>query len=194
MSLEHINLWLMTYKYWILFPMVVVEGPIITVVIGYLATLGMMNFFIAYPIIIAGDLTGDVIYYYLGKKAGRGILKRTFFIPKSLIKEADKLKGRFKNNGGKILISGKMLHGIGAAFLFAAGMAEMPMSSFLFYNLISTAIKSLLLFILGFFFGQAILAISKTLQDVAILTTIGGIALLVAYLLYTYFKKKNAKN
>jgi len=54
---------LLTYKYLILIPLAVVEGPIITVIAGFLITLGYMNIFLVYLIVIAGDLAGD--YFFL---------------------------------------------------------------------------------------------------------------------------------
>ena len=66
MFLEQIILLLTTYKYLLLFPIVVFEGPIITVIAGFLSSLGYLNIFIAYGVVVVGDIAGDIMYYALG--------------------------------------------------------------------------------------------------------------------------------
>lgn len=186
-TLSQITLWLLTYKYWIFFPLVVIEGPIVTIIAGYLASLGVMNLWIVYPVAVVGDLVGDIIYYWLGRKGKSGFWGRIFLIPPSFIAEAEKLKDKFRDHGGKILLSGKLLHGINGAVLFASGVAEMSFSSFVIYNLIGTAIKSFILMLVGYFFGSAIAAINSALKDVAIVTFL---LLLVAVGFYVFYYNK----
>ena len=35
--------WLLAYRYAILFPLVIIEGPIVTILAGFLASLGQFN-------------------------------------------------------------------------------------------------------------------------------------------------------
>ena len=75
--MEHILLLLTQYKYLLLFPIVVIEGPFITMISGFLMSTGVFNFFIAYPLIVLADLTGDAIFYCLGRWSGKSLLKFT---------------------------------------------------------------------------------------------------------------------
>ena len=65
---------LFTYSYLILFPLVVVEGPIVTIIAGFLVSLGFMDFIPTYLTIVSGDLVGDFVYY----SAGRWWLNKTY--------------------------------------------------------------------------------------------------------------------
>ena len=44
----------------------VIEGPIITILSGFLISSGHLNAIAAFLMIIAGELTGDTIYYKIG--------------------------------------------------------------------------------------------------------------------------------
>jgi len=66
MLLQQIILLLTAHKYLFLFPVVVVEGPIITVIAGFLSSLGFLNIFIAYAVIVVGDIVGDIMFYAIG--------------------------------------------------------------------------------------------------------------------------------
>src|SRR3989338_6750213 len=124
MSLEAIIALLTTYKYLLLFPIVIVEGPIITVIAGFLSSLGQLNFFISYAIAVVGDVVGDCIYYALG-----------FY-------------GRQK---------------------------------FVWYNFIATLPKSLILLLIGFYFGETYAKINTYLDYTAIISTVLAVLSVIIY-------------
>ena len=62
-SLSQLFVLLTQHRYILLFPITVAEGPIITVIAGYLSHLGFFDWFVTYIIVVTGDLTGDIIYY-----------------------------------------------------------------------------------------------------------------------------------
>src|SRR4030043_408463 len=47
-ELTQIIAWLAKYKYFVLFPFAVLEGPIVTVIAGYLSSMNLLNFWIVY--------------------------------------------------------------------------------------------------------------------------------------------------
>ena len=65
--MEHIIQLLYGFKYLFLFPLAVVEGPILAIIAGFLCMEGILNPFIVYPIIILGDIIGDSLVYALGR-------------------------------------------------------------------------------------------------------------------------------
>ncbi|HUZ60693.1 MAG TPA: hypothetical protein VMU83_18125, partial [Hanamia sp.] len=65
--METIFYLLLKFRYVILFPLAVVEGPILAVIAGFLCTEGYLNLFIVYTIIVLGDITGDTICYLFGR-------------------------------------------------------------------------------------------------------------------------------
>jgi membrane protein DedA with SNARE-associated domain len=155
--------WLLAYRYVILFPLVIVEGPIVTILAGFLASLGQLNLLICYPLIVVGDILGDLFMYSQGRWAGKPAVLRWghhFGIKPEII---ERLEEHFKNHPGKTLIVGKISHFFGGPVLIAAGMARMPLSEFLWFNVLGTLPKSLILLLVGFYFGQAYAKFDKFL-------------------------------
>ncbi len=58
---------LQAHGLWLLFPLATVEGPIVTVLAAYLARLGHLNLALIYVIVVAADLFGDGIVYWIGR-------------------------------------------------------------------------------------------------------------------------------
>lgn len=185
---------ILVYKYYFLFPAVIIEGPIITVIAGFLSVQGLMNFYLAFLVIVAGDLAGDAAYYALGRWGRKNFIEKYGkFIGISPAKIAG-LENNFKSSGGKIIIFGKLAHGIGTVFLVAAGASRMPFIKFMFYNLIATAPKSVILLLIGYFFGHAWSKIGDYFDYFALGALILAIGLLVLYYLTTRVIKKAEKN
>lgn len=153
--------WLLHYRYVILFPLVVIEGPIVTILTGFLVSLGQMNLFLCYPLIVVADVVGDVIMYAQGRWGGKPAVERWghyFRIKPEII---GKLEKHFQNHPGKTLVVGKISHFFGGPVLIAAGMARMRFSKFLWFNFLGTLPKSLVLLLVGFYFGRAYATFDK---------------------------------
>lgn len=181
---------LYTYSYLVLFPLVVIEGPIVTIIAGFLVSLGFMDFIPTYFTIIAGDLAGDMLYY----SAGRWWLNKTyrkvmnFFGIK--ISFLEKIEDLLKKNKGPALFFGKLSHAIGGIILFAAGLAEVPVKAFLEFNLLATLPKSLILLAVGYFFGSTVSNFRKALDYTVVGLFVFTIVMIGVYFGVTYFSNK----
>jgi membrane protein DedA with SNARE-associated domain len=184
---------LVSYKYFALFPLAVIEGPIITVIAGFFSSLGYLNFFIAYAIIVAGDLAGDIVYYLVGRFGGRTFIDKWGRYLGANKEQVESLEKQFDKRGDKLLFIGKMSHGIGGAFLLAAGIIKMPIGKFLMSNMLATLIKSLVLLLVGFYFGQAINSINSYLEKISLISLGIGAAIVLLYFFY-FRKKRNISN
>ncbi|MFA5954058.1 MAG: DedA family protein [Patescibacteria group bacterium] len=181
-SLETVMSWLLVYRYLVLFPLVMVEGPIVTVLAGFIASLGYINFWLAYAVVTVGDLVGDCVYYVIGRWGrGRFIDRwgRFIGITKDRIATLDQ---HFDAHTGKTLLAGKVMHAVGGAILVAAGVARVPFLQFIWYNLLGTLPKSLLLIVVGYYFGKAYASIDSYLNYVGV-----AIMILVVFVLLFYF-------
>ena len=144
-----------TYGIAILAPLAVIEGPIVTIIAAYLASLSLLNLSDVIVCVILADLVGDALHYAFGRFAlnrlptrwlGRvGLSRRRLF---GLIRS-------FRSNGVRVLLIGKLTHAAGFAVLIAAGAARMPFGQFLLANLVATIPKSLFFVAIGYMFGSA---------------------------------------
>lgn len=181
---------LIYYKYWILLPIVVVEGPIITIISGFLSSLGYLNVFVAYGVIVFGDLAGDILYYATGRWGRSWFLDRWGHYIGITTDRIKQMEAHFENHSGKTLIVGKLSHAIGGVILVTAGVAKVPFWKFVWFNFIATLPKTLILLLIGFYFGQAYAKFGKYLDYTAFAT----VALAVLFVIIYLVMKKSAKH
>lgn len=156
--------WLLTYKYLVLFPIAVIEGPIIAIICGSLAAAGQLNFAVAYAVIIAGDLTGDSLYYALGRYGRAQVLHRWGHYIGLTEERANKVDRHFGQHARKTLILGKLAFSFEVPVIFSAGLARYPYLSFIEYMAIGALPKTLSLMLLGYFFGFSIAGAQHSLE------------------------------
>ena len=190
-SLDQLTFWLLTYKYLAIFPLAVAEGPIITVIIGFISSQGYLNFFLAYLVIVAGDLAGDALHYAVGRFGGRHFVEKWGSYFGAGTKQLEAIEKQYDRRGDKLIFIGKMTHGIGGAFLIAAGVIKMPFNKFMFSNFLATLVKSLLLLLIGFYFGQALSTINTYLEKIGLITV--GLAIFIALIYFFYFKRSSSR-
>ncbi|MEK7195152.1 MAG: DedA family protein [Patescibacteria group bacterium] len=147
-----------------LFPIVVVEGPVVTVIAGFLSSLGHLSLFIAYWVIVAGDIAGDSIYYAVGRWGREGFIERWGHYVGITVERVRRLEKYFTQHSGKTLMIGKITHAIGAVILIAAGVARVPFRRFVLFNFIPTLPKSLVFILIGYYFGQVYVKFDRYLE------------------------------
>lgn len=183
--------WLIAYGYFIIFPLMIIEGPIITVIAAFVASLGHLNVGIVYIVAIIGDLAGDAICYCIGRWGGRPFIERwgkKFGVTVSRLKQAEDF---MENHSGKTLISAKLTHGLGIWVLLGAGATRIPFANFLWYNLLGTIPKSAALVLLGFFFGQAYAQIGAAIDTFSAIM-IGIILFILGFIWIVRRQKKQS--
>lgn len=159
----------------VLVPMAIVEGPIVTIVAGWLAKLGLISVWGAIAALIMADLIGDSILYLIGR---RGVARlperwrrRLGLTDARLAQVAE----HFRRHGPRTLVLGKLTHTAGALVLVTAGSARMPVLPFLWWNLLATIPKTAVFFLIGWLFGAALPDVENALFWAAILL-LGGFA------------------
>lgn len=171
---------LLTYKYIILIPLAIIEGPIVTVICGFLVTLGFFNPFVVYVVMVLGDIAGDGIIYYIGY-SGKRFLK--YF--KITEEKLEKAKQYFKENHKKAIIMSKLVHGIGFTGLVAAGATHVPYKRYLKTCTIISVVQSFIMLMIGILFGHAYAQVGKYLNYYA-----AGVSVLVLVILLFVFIRK----
>jgi len=190
MSTATVIAWLLAYRYIILFPLVIIEGPLVTILAGFLASLGQFNLLICYPLIVVGDVIGDVLMYAQGRWGGKPAVERWghyFGLKPEII---GRLEEHFKNHPGKTLIVGKISHFFGGPVLIAAGMARLKFSKFLWFNVLGTLPKSLVLLLVGFYFGEAYAKFDKFFTYAGWAAGILVVLCIAAYFIIAKISKK----
>lgn len=177
LGIDKVMALLISYKYAVIFPIAVIEGPTISIIAGVLVGRGYFNLFLVYILIVAADLVGDTVYYCIGRYGSKYVIEqnRLFSIEP---KKFEALEAAFVRHGAKLLFFGK-LQGLGSIVLMSAGAVKYPFSAFLLYNTIATVFKSALLLLLGYFFYQQFAVVDTYVFQI-------GALLAVLFLVITY--------
>lgn len=108
-------------------------------------------------VLIVAAITGDQLGWWLGKNFGKRVENKpdSWFFKKKYIQEADE---HFKNNGSISLVVARFIPIMRTFVPFVAGMAHMPVTQFLKWNIIGAFIWITSLVGLGHFIGPTPLA------------------------------------
>ena len=186
--LDTIFVWIAHYKYLVIFPVAVVEGPIIIIITGFLASLGELNFWVAFGVVSLADLIGDTLYYFIGRFGREKFIGRFGKYFGLTMERVNQMQYYFQAHPWKTFSFGKIAHGTGSLILTAAGLAKVPYWEFLGYNIPSTVSKAFILMVIGFYFGQAYASIDKYFNYIGLII---GAVLILVYAYFLYFSRKN---
>ena len=136
----------------LILPLAVIEGPVVTILTGFLSAQGYFDWYWALCLLVCGDLIGDVIYYWVGRTGGSPLagLGRWLGVRGMVTPE---LQHSLTHHAAKMLFIGKWTHSIGCLVLIGSGMLRLPVARFILVNLLATVPKSAVLFGFGYFTG-----------------------------------------
>ncbi len=147
---------ILQYRYWILLPLAIVEGPIIAFIGGTLASIGYFNPFALLAFFFARDMSMDALYYYSGYFGWKTAFAQ-HMLNKMNIGEGqlDSLRLLWEKHPMRTMFVGKLSYGIAQAFIVVAGMVKMRLRTFFTYGAMTAITQYGMLLLLGYFFGNA---------------------------------------
>jgi membrane protein DedA with SNARE-associated domain len=180
--------WFTQYGYWVIFPLILIEGPITTIVAGWFSSLGYLNLVILLVVANIADMAGDLLYYFIGRFGRqKNIIRFTKWLgfnEERLLK----MEQHFEKHANRTFIIGKLTHGVGGLVLVAAGVAKFPFIRFFLYNFVPTVLKTTLLVFLGYYFGRAYNQYANFFDYLALIT------LTLFIILYIWYIRKNSRD
>src|SRR5665213_1298609 len=135
MSPQTIAHLIIEYRYWILIPAAIIEGPIVAFVAGTLASLGYFNIYVLIAFFFVRDMGMDAIYYYSGYFGGRSAFIQRMLAKLSMDEaRLDELRLVWEQHPAKTMFIGKLSYGIAQAFIVTAGVVKMSIRKFFGYG------------------------------------------------------------
>ncbi len=158
-----------------------VPGSLIVMGLGALSALGSFKIYYLLPIAILGAVVGDNISYFLGKRFGRKLLKKTRFIQQDTILLAEDF---IKKHGAKSVLLGRFVPIVKETIPFVAGTLKMDRKKFFVFNVLGAIGWGFMWPGTGYLFARAVLAGEAWLSwfQAAI------VAFIVVYLFYFFSK------
>ncbi|MBR4195592.1 MAG: DedA family protein [Synergistaceae bacterium] len=168
------------------FPSEVVMPPA-----GYLAWKGEMSLSLVLISGIAGSLLGALFNYWLAVKLGRPFLLKYgkyFFISPESIDKADKF---FSKHGHVSTLVGRLLPVIRQYISLPAGIARMPMKTFMLFTTIGAGAWVVVLTFAGYLLGEHQDMLKEYLHVITLACV--GLAVIIAggYILYLRRRRKS---
>ncbi len=162
---ESIIQFLSVYGYWVMLPLMTIEGPIVTLIATFMATNHVaFSVPVVYLFSVIGDILGDVVLYALGFFGGTPFAQKYgkyIGVSPSLIA---RIKNFFVQHGGKTIFLVKTTTGLCWVTFFTAGMIKMPFKKFLFYSLWGGVLWSGFIVACGYFFGYLYAQIAQSIE------------------------------
>ena len=178
------------YGYWIILPLMIAEGPIVTLIAAFMASMGVFNIYIIFILSILGDILGDVIFYGIGHRWGMLFVRKAgkyIGITENLVLKMEKF---FNGHGGKTIVAVKSTTGLCWATFIAAGIVKMPFWKFVGYSLLGGIVWSSFLVFMGYFFGNLYEQIVDYIDYAGLIVGSLAFAVFVGIGLYKKYKTK----
>lgn len=144
---------LQNYGYWMMLPLMIIEGPVVTIIAAMLASLGAFNWLIVLLLSIVGDMVGDILLFAAGYRWGMGFVRgfgKYLGITPALV---ERMEIYFQNHGGKTIFAVKSTTGLCWATFVAAGVVKMDFKKFVKYSFWGGVVWSGSLVAMGYFYG-----------------------------------------
>lgn len=192
MSPDQITALILEYRYWILIPLSVIEGPIVAFVAGTLAAVGIFDLYALGLFFFARDMIMDGIYYaigYFGEKTAfaQRLLKKFGITEEHL----GHVRALWDRRPGWTMLIGKVSYGIASAFIVVAGMVRMPLTKFFGYGSLVAILQYWSLILAGYFLGASMGGtVERILKNVEYVLLFAGIAATVYYIFSFRMRKK----
>jgi len=186
----HYTVWV--YIFIVLFAFA--EGPFLSMVFGVIIRLGYFGIVPVYLALMAGDLIGDVFWYYLGHFYGHSFIRKFGKYFNVNEQSVEKVKIIFHKHKHPILFISKITNGFGFALatLMTAGMVKIPFRRYIAINILGQFIWTGLLMSIGYFFGNFYLAVNAIFGKIFIIGIF--IILLIALMRYQKYLQNKIKN
>lgn len=156
MSVDTVMQLLIQYKYWILVPLSIIEGPVVAFVAGTLSAVGFFNFYALAIVFFVRDVGMDLGYYALGHFGGRTRFTQQMMKKIGVSEDhLERVRAQWERRPALTMLIGKLSYGIAAAFIVVAGMVKMPLKVFIGYGSLVAVLQYGTLLVAGYFLGNA---------------------------------------
>ncbi len=133
-----------------------IPGETITLVGGFLAGSGELDYWLVLGTAGAGAVAGSSIGYWIGRLGGWALLikaGRIFRISEEQLTEA---KRQFSENAGRAVFFGRFVAFLRILASPMAGIVEMPFPQFMVFNIAGGAVWASVMVTLSFFLGRLV--------------------------------------
>lgn len=161
-----------SWNYALLAILSVLQGPVVPLFGAAAASVGLLRPGLVFLVIIAGNLTSDVLWYLLGR-AGKieWIIRhgKWLGINRQIV---ERMKLDIYDQAAKLVVLSKLTTGLTAPPLIASGLIRVPIRRWFLPLLIGEVVRTGVLMLIGYFAAESILKIEHSLTYLTIVSSI----------------------
>jgi membrane protein DedA with SNARE-associated domain len=135
-----------------------IPSELIIPLAGYSAAQGELNFFLVIAVATLGAVVGALPWYFLGRIFGLERLKKISLSYGRVLTlspaEIDKAEGWFLKHGRVAVLFGRLIPAVRTLISVPAGIARMPLPTFLLFTTVGSVIWNTALVSLGYLLGN----------------------------------------
>lgn len=143
------------YKYVALALLAIAEGPVLSLISGFLIRLGYLSFLPVILILVGGDIVSDTIYYFLAVKSnGEKYIKKYGGKYKSISENIEMLNHLWSYHGRLTMFLGKFAYGFTAPLVVSSAISGLSYRKLMEYILPPTIVKYTAFVAIGYYMAN----------------------------------------
>lgn len=175
--------------YLLLMVLIVIQGPVSTMLGGAAAAAGLLNPLGVLVVALVGNLGADVFWYSLGY-SGKDIWRRRFFRRYRNI--ANMLRTEMQRHAVTVLLMAKLSVGMAVPTVIAAGLAQVPWRRWFPPVVVGELIWTGSLLLVGYYATESIMRSEWAVVQFGIIVSVVLFVLMVLYVLRKSQQEKKA--
>src|SRR3989338_8703490 len=179
---------LIHYKYLFIFLGAAIEGMNTTILAGFLASIASISLWPAFFICLTGEVINGFAWYAVGYYAGSKPIDKWGRKDKKSRKIIEKVEDYFKRYSGRAILFAKVTWSLTIATMIMAGSFKYDLKKFSLYNFLGSSVWVLIVFFVGYFFGESYKYLFDYFKNFAIILVFLGGAITIGYLLKMIFR------
>jgi membrane protein DedA with SNARE-associated domain len=157
---------------------------------GYLAWRGDVPLWAAWLVGLVGITVGDSTLYWIGRTLGPSITRRRFISHHLTPARLARLEELLDRHGSRTILLARLAAGFRGAFFLTAGVARMPYSRFLLFDLIAAWVSTTVWVLIGRRFGGHIDRVRQVVHRVEHVALLVVAAIALGWLLARWLRRR----
>lgn len=141
-----------SYGYIAVFLGTVLEGETVLLVAGFLAHREYLDLFWVILVAFAGSMTGDQIFFFLGRRHGNGVLERW----PDWRERTQRVLRLMERHQWLVVVGFRFVYGLRMVTPLAIGMSRIPTPRFLALNALGSLLWAVVVAVAGFVVGETL--------------------------------------
>lgn len=158
---------------------------------GYLVHLGYAHLSIVIPVCLGGMISGDLVTYFIGRRAGPGLLRHPLLRWAMTEERLEKIRRYYTKYGQKTVFFSRYAAGIRQASYFMAGAMGVPLKDFLIMEVLAACSTGPLSVTIAYLLGGHIDSVLEFFGRARIVVTAGVVIALIVFVLWRYLHPQN---